>query len=347
MIFIVPIEPYEQRYTKQWRIWFEEAVISLGYNYKIIDGYCEKDNIDVGSVLDAYSTSRYKLSQLSQLILCIKDGIVKDNDSILLLDGEFPGVDTLFYIRNMTKRKFKVCAFFHAGSYDTSDFTYREGMSYWMQWIERGWFAGYDKIFVASEYHKDMIIRKRGISDKKIFVTGLPLRRCEYWRRAGLPKVLLVEDFLNFKENIVVFPHRKDPEKNIHKFYELKNRILRMNKFKNVEFVVTQDMKLSKDDYYKLLLRSKVVFSASDHENFGISTAEATLLGCIPILPNRLCYPEMYDKRCLYDTYDEAYLKVESCLSDYKSWFARTYRMNILNLRKYETAEKVMLGLCL
>jgi len=41
-------------------------------------------------------------------------------------------------------------------------------------------------------------------------------------------------------------------------------------------------------------------------ENFGYSIAEAVYLGCVPILPNRLVYPELYIEEYLYNTFDEA-----------------------------------------
>lgn len=46
-------------------------------------------------------------------------------------------------------------------------------------------------------------------------------------------------------------------------------------------------------DYLKLLKRSDVVVSTAVHEFFGLSVLEAIAMGCYPILPNRLSYPEL------------------------------------------------------
>lgn len=46
-------------------------------------------------------------------------------------------------------------------------------------------------------------------------------------------------------------------------------------------------------EYRNLLLRSDVVVSAADHEFFGISIVEAIAAGAVPLLPNRLSYPEI------------------------------------------------------
>lgn len=50
---------------------------------------------------------------------------------------------------------------------------------------------------------------------------------------------------------------------------------------------------LSPDDYRSWLLRSDVVVSAADHEFFGIAIVEAVAAGAVPVLPDRLSYPEL------------------------------------------------------
>ena len=50
---------------------------------------------------------------------------------------------------------------------------------------------------------------------------------------------------------------------------------------------------LPREDYLQLLLRSDVVASAADHEFFGIALVEAMAAGAIPVLPDRLSFPEL------------------------------------------------------
>ena len=69
-------------------------------------------------------------------------------------------------------------------------------------------------------------------------------------------------------------------------------------------------MNLSKQQYYGLLSRSKFVVSFALQENFGFGIAEAVKLGCIPILPNKLVYPEFYDKTYLYTNFEECVEKL-------------------------------------
>lgn len=49
--------------------------------------------------------------------------------------------------------------------------------------------------------------------------------------------------------------------------------------------------------YRELLLSSDVVVSAADHEFFGIAIVEAIAAGCIPVLPDRLSFPELIEQQ--------------------------------------------------
>lgn len=56
---------------------------------------------------------------------------------------------------------------------------------------------------------------------------------------------------------------------------------------------VVQFGHLPRSDYVALLGRADVVVSAAHHEYFGISVVEAVAAGAVPVLPDRLSYPEV------------------------------------------------------
>jgi len=65
----------------------------------------------------------------------------------------------------------------------------------------------------------------------------------------------------------------------------------------------------SREAYCSALSEADLFFSTADHEFFGIAAAEAIIHGLIPLLPNRLAYPELIrvsadSQRAQWFTYD-------------------------------------------
>jgi glycosyltransferase involved in cell wall biosynthesis len=50
----------------------------------------------------------------------------------------------------------------------------------------------------------------------------------------------------------------------------------------------------SKSEYEQLLIEGDVVVSTAQHEFFGVAMLEACRAGCVPIVPDRLAYTELY-----------------------------------------------------
>jgi hypothetical protein len=89
------------------------------------------------------------------------------------------------------------------------------------------------------------------------------------------------------KRNLILFPHRVAPEKQVDIFRDLAEQL------PEYEFVICQERSLTKNEYHNLLGEAKLVFSANLQETLGISWYEGAITNAIPMVPDRLSYTEM------------------------------------------------------
>jgi hypothetical protein len=277
------IESLEERYSKQWNEQIPVFLEDAGIESVFIKGI-SYDTIEKGSFLDISNTHLFKFAQLSELIFLIQKGEIKDKDTIFLHDGWFPGIESLFYIRNCLKRNFKIKAYLHAGTYDSFDFLKKAGCGSWGHLLEDCWFSEFDSIFVATNFHKKLILSSRVISEEKIKVVGMPFF-------PNIKKPALKE-----KKKSIIFPHRMDEEKNPNKFKALK--LLDDSFWK---YLFSKEKVFNKKDFYSLLEDVSISVSFADQETFGIAMYESALAGCFCLVPNRLSYSELFHKEFLYD----------------------------------------------
>jgi len=259
-----------------------------------------------GCFLNAAYTSKFKSMQMAMIAGMYERGEVEDGDTFFFSDIWFPGVESIAYMNYFHKVDAKITGVIHAGSFTDTDFV--RDMERWAKNFEDIIFDISDKIYCASEFIKQDIIKKRYVSPDKLVVTGLPVDH------TGLD---LIDT--SYKEPIVIFNGRLCDEKQPWLFDELEKQVTERlsDTFPNIRFIKTQTENLSKEDYYGLLGQSKVVVSYALQENFGFGIAEAAYLGCTPVLPNRLVYPELYDKKHLFDRFEQSvYMVCEALLND-------------------------------
>lgn len=80
----------------------------------------------------------------------------------------------------------------------------------------------------------------------------------------------------------------------------------------------------SRTDYLRHLREGDIVISTAIQENFGMAVIEAMALSCLPLLPNRLVYPEIlpeqFHEQCLYKNRHDLREKLSHILSDFHAF---------------------------
>ena len=66
--------------------------------------------------------------------------------------------------------------------------------------------------------------------------------------------------------------------------------------------------------YATLLASSDVAVSTAINEFFGLAMVEASYAGCLPLVPDRLAYPELYPRQFRYSTVEELTARLRSCV---------------------------------
>ena len=301
-IHIVDIEAVDTRYTKQWKEHLPNQLQrATNEAVNVISGGDTPQATTPGAFLNFGGTNVYKSKQLETIGEMFCNGEVKDGDYFLYTDAWNPTVIQLKYMAELLGVDIGIGGLWHAGSYDPQDFLGRLiGDKPWVRHAEMSMYECYDDNFFASEFHIDLFIDTMmdsyNVPDTAIRV-GWPM---EYLRNSldsykGMPK-----------RDLILFPHRVAPEKQVEIFRDLKERL------PQYEFVVCQEQELSKNEYHNLLGEAKMVFSANLQETLGISWYEGALVDAIPMVPDRLSYSEMALPEFKYpsawtETYD-AYL---------------------------------------
>ena len=292
-VFLVELEPVETRYTAQWKQHLPVQMKDAGLDVVVIEGPEDApQDTTPGAFLNFSGTNYWKSEQLKTISKMIADGEVSDGDYFLYTDAWNPTVIQLKYMAELLGINIKIGGMWHAGSYDPADFLGRLiGDAPWVRHAERSMFEIFDDNYFATEFHLDMFCKEFGyekfdlINSGKAHIVGWPM---EYLKST-------LEGFDSAaKEDIILFPHRIAPEKQVDIFKDLADSL------PEYDFIVCQEQTLTKDEYHNLLGKAKIVFSANTQETLGISCYEGALVGATPMVPDRLSYTEMYDADFLY-----------------------------------------------
>jgi glycosyltransferase involved in cell wall biosynthesis len=325
-VFLVELEPVETRYTAQWKEHLPDQMIFAGLEVEVITGPSDApQDTTPGAFLNFSGTNYWKSEQLKTISNMFAEGKIKDGDYFLYTDAWNPTVIQLKYMAELLGVDIKIGGMWHAGSYDPADFLGRLiGDAPWVRLAEESMFNVFDHNFFATQFHIDMFLEAfPNVDQSKIYKVGWPM---EYMNH-------LLADFRipANKMDLVLFPHRVAPEKQVEIFKDLAKEIT------EAEFVICQDRQLTKEEYHMLLSRAKIVFSANTQETLGISCFEGAIVGAYPMVPERLSYTEMYADKFKYPS---------EWTEDWDSYLANKDKLvahirSILNLNLEEDVEKL------
>ena len=293
-IHIVDIEAVDTRYTKQWKDYLPQQLRrATNENVVVISGGETPQATTPGAFLNFGGTNVYKSKQLEQIGEMFCKGEISDGDYFLYTDAWNPTVIQLKYMAELLGVDIRVGGLWHAGSYDPHDFLGRLiGDKPWVRHAERSMYECFDDNFYATDFHIDMFCDT--ILDKENndhWTTQEALDFDDKVHRVGWPMEYLKGSLDSYKgmekRDLILFPHRVAPEKQVDIFRDLQTRL------PQYEFVVCQERELTKNEYHNLLGEAKIVFSANLQETLGISWYEGALVDAIPMVPDRLSYSEM------------------------------------------------------
>jgi len=289
-VFLVDLEAVETRYTGQWKSHVPQLLKKAGHNVQVICGPTDIPTATTpGAFLNFGGTNIYKSVQVEQMGRLFCDGSVHAGDHFIFTDAWHPGIINLKYMSELLNIPVVTHGLWHAGSYDPQDFLGRlVGDKPWVRHAEQSFYHAFDHNYFATTFHIEMfgknLLGKGGYVPEanttgKVVRTGWPM---EYMHDTLLPYKGMQ------KRDLILFPHRIAPEKQVEIFRDLKEHL------PQYEFVVCQDQQLTKNEYHNLLGEAKIVFSANLQETLGISCYEGAVVDAIPMVPDRLSYTEMY-----------------------------------------------------
>lgn len=315
-LWYIPLESYQARYTLQLTDWSERVFKRRGIEYEVIQGerLDTSEQIVTGAVLDAHGRSYYALSQMMTLVKKMRAGEITNRDAIFFEDMFHPGIESLGYIFNQVDRQYipDVWVRCLAQTIDPDDFVHTTGMTKWMRRYEE-MVAHLPGVSILAT-NEEMVthLKIAGITQAPLYnISGLSFGKAEVLERVGNH----VNKFQN-RPDRVVFAARFDREKQPHFFMDVVERLqgtgitfevlqggpLRSNDpsalkraremQKDGKLIILEN--LTKDQYYRILNSSRVLFNCALQDWVSNTVSEADTLGCNVVYPAYRSFPETF-----------------------------------------------------
>jgi len=219
-----------------------------------------------------------------------------------------------------------------------------------------------DKVLFNSKFHFNdfMTSASRLIKQMPDFRPGWMIKQIRQKAEVVYPGCGFETDMIDLKERdvkapLIIWNHRWEYDKNPECFFDalsaLKEKkipfslallgekydifpdIFKKAKEKFKEEILVYGYVESRNEYVKWLKKGAIVVSCAIQENFGISVVEAVRFGCIPLLPDRLSYPEIMPTELhswvLYKTKQDLLKKLKDMIVNYLDYLPLQKRLSI------------------
>lgn len=319
-IIYIGLEQYESRYTLQLTDWTKKVYEERGIEYLIIPGSTLDDSkaIVTGQVLDAHGRSYFAMSQMMYLIKLMKEGQIGSEDHIFFEDMFHPGIESIPYIIDQIDKHHRPKIWLRclAQSIDPDDFVHFTGMTKWMRPYEE----------MVNEFATGILAtNEEMVAHMKIAGWKAPIYNISglaFGKKEVISRVEKITPF-DEREQHIVYAARFDAEKQPHFFMDYAENM--WNKFGDIKIFVlsggelksndpsaisrVRDLEkygvlyirehLNKNEYYKILASSRLLFNCALQDWVSNTVSEADALGCNVLYPAYRSFPETFSNDML------------------------------------------------
>jgi len=285
-IIFVPQYPASMRYAEWWFWKFPQEFRNRGIEVKVLG---ERAANEMGSrrglevwFSDINMSIEFECEQIKEYRLLD----IRDDDVLFHADLSFPG---LFHNVLFHRRPKKCFAFCHATSLNYLDYFSKDQKIKFP--IEQATAQIYNKVFVGSEYHR------RKLDFENAVVTYLPPP--PFLSPLGTQEIDKEYDLISVSR-----PTEQKVDKGIE------------DEVEQCFGPIYRPRSHTWPEYFFNLAKSKILLISAWEETFGYQIIDAVINGCIPLAPNRLCYPEILPKAYLYDNINHLCDKVYTILNN-------------------------------
>jgi hypothetical protein len=275
-LIYVPQYPVELRYQSWWLTEFTrifnnhyDEVVVLGYDY-LFKTRLSRQNKEMFSPIDeSINLETIQMNEYMSLN-------IRDNDTLFLADISFPGLfcNVLYH---------KTCPQMYAFCHATS-------------------LNAYDYFAPIRDYKKKVEYEHARLFDGIFFGSNYSMNKTEWLNRyltchvVNLPKPpydIIQPSTNKFRPIDIVSVCRPSIQKVNKKLEKKVERALGLK--------IHREEINSWIGYNQLLSQSKVLLISSKEDTFNYTVMDAIRCGCVPIVPNTLCFPEILESAWRYN----------------------------------------------